>query len=502
MKTMKKLFALLVVAAMTLTMAVVASAAGIDDVTITINGGNATSVYSAYQLLDVAADPVDAEKITYSLNDKYTSILTTVTGKSTQADIITYINALDADGMRAFADDVYAAIKTAGLAADATINGSTATTVNSGYYLIAETTIGTQPDEASLVMVDTAGLSNITVNTKEDVPTVEKKVKDTNDTTGAITNWQDGADYDIGDEIPYQITGTLPTDAHDSFAEYETYKYEFHDTLSAGLTYKDGSVAISIDGETVDAGSYTLTYTSNKLTIAFADLKAATSEGVAINPTKDSVVTVTYTAVLNENAVIGSAGNPNTVYLVFSNNPYDDGEGRTPDDKVTVFTYKLEGNKVDGAQAPLKGAGFTLYKKTAGVAENDGYVAVGSEVSGADLTTFTWTGLDAGEYKLVETTVPTGYNKAADVVFTVTATYDILSDDPQLTALSTNNNAVTLKDGSLANATLTTTVVNQFGAQLPTTGGIGTTIFYIVGSMLFVGAGILLVTKKRMSSEA
>lgn len=505
MKTMKKLFSLLVVAAMTLTMAVVASAAGIDDVTITVNGGNATSVYSAYQLLDVAADPVDATKITYSLNSKYTAILNEVTGKSTQADIITYISGLNDNDMRDFADAVYKEILSAdpAIAADATsAAGGVFSTVNSGYYLIAETTVGAQPDEASLVMVNTAGLGNVTVTTKESVPTVEKKVKEKNDTNGTTSDWQDAADYDIGDDIEYMITGTLPNDSTNSFAEYDTYKYEFQDTLSAGLDYKADTAVVKIDDKTVDAASYELTYADRKLVISFADLKDANSDGETIAVTKDSVVTVTYTATLNENAVIGSGGNPNTVKLVFSNNPYGTGEGNTPEDKATVFTYKLEANKVDGAQAPLKDAGFTLYKKTNGVTENDGYVAVGSEVKDTDLTTFTWTGLDAGEYKLVETTVPTGYNKAADVIFAVTATYDTTSVDPQLTALNTNNNAVTLKDNSLDTATLTTIVVNQFGAQLPTTGGIGTTIFYIVGSMLFVGAGILLVTKKRMSSEA
>lgn len=505
MKTMKKLFSLLVVAAMTLTMAVVASAAGIDNVTITVKGGNATSVYSAYQLLDVAPDPVDATKITYSLNGKYTAILTKVTRKSTQADIITDIIGRSGNDMRGFADDVYKAI----LAADPAIEadaisaaGGVFSAVDSGYYLIAETTVGAQPDEASLVMVNTAGLIDLEVTTKESVPTVEKKVQEKNDTTGATSDWQDAADYDIGDDIEYMITGTLPKDSTNSFAEYVEYKYEFQDTLSAGLDYKADTAVVKIDEKTVDAASYKLTYEDRKLVISFANLKAATSDSETIAVTKDSVVTVTYTATLNENAVICSAGNPNTVKLVFSNNPYGTGEGNTPEDKVTVFTYKLEANKVDGALAPLKGAGFTLYKKTNGVTENDGYVAVGSEVMGTDLTTFTWTGLDAGEYKLVETTIPTGYNKAADVTFTVTAKYDVRADDPALTDLNTNNDTVTLKDNNLDTATLTTIVVNQFGAQLPTTGGIGTTIFYIVGSMLFVGAGILLVTKKRMSSEA
>ncbi len=497
---MKKLFALLMVAAMTLTMAVVASAAGQDNVTITVQGGNAVSVYSAWQILDATKDPVDEAKIYYSLNNKYTSVLQSVTSKTAEADIIAYIAALDANGMRAFADNLYAAIGTANLAADSvSAEGGAFNTVASGYYLIAETTIGTQPDEASLVMVDTAGLTDVTVNTKESVPTVTKKVKDTNDTTGAVSAWQDAADYDIGDEIPFQLTGTLPNDDKGSFAKYATYAYTFTDTLSNGLTYKSDSAVVKIDDVTVDPASYTLTWENQILTIAFADLKvaenAAEGTGDKITVTKDSKVTVDYVATLNQSAVIGSAGNPNTVQLSFSNNPYGEGTGTTAQDKVVVFTYALEVVKNDGANAALNGAGFTLYKWN-----GTAYVAVGDEIVGNTTNIFTWNGLDEGKYKIVETTVPEGYNKAADVEFTIDATYDVAADDPALTGLVTDNSVVTLKT-DLTASVLTTTVINRFGTVLPSTGGIGTTIFYVCGSLLFVGAGILLVTKKRMSVE-
>ena len=133
--------------------------------------------------------------------------------------------------------------------------------------------------------------------------------------------------------------------------------------------------------------------------IVFTDILSV--DGVTI--TKDSKVVVEYTAELTQDAVIGNDGNPNKVYLEFSNNPYDEGTGQTPEDKVTVFTFKLDVDKVDKDQQPLAGAGFTLYKYDA---DTQNYVAVGSEVKGDALTNFVWSGLDSGKYKLVETTVP------------------------------------------------------------------------------------------------
>ena len=285
------------------------------------------------------------------------------------------------------------------------------------------------------------------------------------------------------------------------------------------------------------------------------DLKTAKVGDVGFN--KDSKIIVTYSATLNENAKLGAIGNPNTVKLEFTNNPNgeQDGEkGTTPEDKVIVFTYEIKALKVEpdgelvdaipqGATAsdyvkvgnkwqkttPLTGAGFTLFKKdasktaktkdsfevatTKGDVVKDGeyyYVAVADQITGQ--TTFEFKGTDAGEYKLVETTVPTGYNKAADITFTVTATYDTTSADPKLTSLTINPSTATFsveaveyteadKTVTSTNAVASTTVINQKGAVLPSTGGIGTTIFYVVGSILVVAAGVLLITKKRMSRE-
>jgi len=240
--------------------------------------------------------------------------------------------------------------------------------------------------------------------------------------------------------------------------------------------------------------------------VRFANLKDIASVEAG------SIISVEYTSTLNDQAVIGSTGNKNTSHVTYTNNPNDKqaGEnGETPDDVVIVFTYKTIVNKVtknpnydpkvEGSEEyiPLKGAGFTLYKKNAsGI-----YEAVGSELKGEDMTTFTWSGLDDGDYKLVETTTPSGYNTIADIEFTISAGH-VDGDIPYLNTLSGNVASGTATFTAVVNdGSLSTDVVNNSGAQLPSTGGIGTTIFYVLGSVLVIGAAVLLVTKKRMSTK-
>ena len=202
----------------------------------------------------------------------------------------------------------------------------------------------------------------------------------------------------------------------------------------------------------------------------------------------------------------GGAGNPNTVTLTYSNdpNPGGTGTGVTPQDKVTVFTYRLVVDKVDEANDPLPNAGFTLYKKdSAGV-----WPTIKTYAGGAD-TSFTFSGLDDGEYKLEESTVPTGYNKMEDLIFTISAEHDASSANPQLTSLNgatADGQIITLAGTqqasvSLSTGTISATIVNKTGAVLPTTGGIGTTIFYVVGGLFAVFAAVMLITKRRMKAE-
>lgn len=518
MKKMKKVMALLLSLVMVLAMSIATFAAGgstgsSTSTTITITGGANGSVYSAYKLMDVSVDAA-GKNFTYTVNSKYSQVLQTATGLGTDEAVIKHLdeNKDKENVIRTFADSVYQKLTKANLKAEAT-SANSVFTVPQGYYLIAETKLGNNQDTYSLVMLDTLGNKSIEIKTKESTPTLEKKIKEKNDSTGTETDWQDGADYDLGDVIPFKLTGTVSS----RIANYNTYYYAFHDKMSAGLTFNVGSESVSIDGTTIDKSKYSVK--TKGLTdgctfeVVFDDLKNA---GVEL--TGNSKVVVEYNATLNDKAVLGSKGNPNDAKLEYNNNPYYEGNGKpenpgeTPWDGVIVFTYKLVANKINQAKEALNGAGFTLYKY---VKATESYEKVGEEIKGTDdnpVHKFEFSYLDAGKYKLVETTVPSGYSKASDLMFEVKATYTAdmgaTGDKPTLTALEIMDEDGKIISGedqvfttNLLEGSAETNVVNKSGSTLPTTGGMGTTIFYVVGSILVLGAAILLITKKRMSAR-
>lgn len=384
------------------------------------------------------------------------------------------------------------------------VSAKTALSAPAGYYLLKDKDAETGNDAATLFIVQVNG--PVTVNRKADKPTFEKKVKDVNDSTGDKTNWQDSADYDVNDEVPFQLTATLPTNEAD-FAAYKTYKLVFHDQQSAGLTFNKKSVVVKYGDKTLGAGSYTVTENpedKDTFDITIADAKAVKdAEDNAITVAAGGKFTVEYTSTLNENAVIGSTGNPNEASLEFSNNPNVGGEGetgKTPTDKVIVFTYQLNVNKTfdQGDPAESDMPKFTLYKKYKN-GESEGWNKVGKEIAltrGGTEGHFTYTGsfsrIDDGEYKLVETHTPAGYNTAADTLFTITADHDVLSDNPALTSLKIDQT-----DGDKTNGTVQADVVNKKGSNLPSTGGMGTVLLYVAGIAVFVLAGATLVMALR-----
>lgn len=378
-------------------------------------------------------------------------------------------------------------------------------TVPTGYYLIKDNGSVNDGEAYSLYVVQVVGPT--TISPKVGTTTSDKKVKDTNDSAAnSTTDWQDSADYDIGDAVPFKLSATIAQD----YANYtHGYKLTFHDKEDAGLSFNKNSVKVYVDGTLITTGYEVVTEGLTDgctFEVRFANLKDIASVKAG------SIISVEYTSTLNNQAVIGSTGNKNTSHVSYTNNPNDEqtGEGgKTPDDVVIVFTYKTIVNKatknpnydptVEGSEEyiPLKGAGFTLYKKNA----SGTYKAVGSELKGEDMTTFTWSGLDDGDYKLVETTMPAGYNTIADIEFTISAGH-VDGDIPYLNTLSGNVTSGTATFTAAVNdGSLSTDVVNNSGTQLPSTGGIGTTIFYVLGSVLVLGAAVLLVTKKRMSTK-
>lgn len=481
MKMLKKLSSVLLTLCMVMVMAIPAFAA---DTTITAPDGS-TRTYDVYQIFtgDLSENNV-LSNVKWGKNG---------TGKEGEAVDQATINALTAVNNKSDKEKLEEIKKYVNLDSEryGTVSDGNPLTVPTGYYLIKDNGPVGDGEAYSLYVVEIVGPT--TISPKTGTTTSEKKVDDKNDsnTTEDATSWQDSADYDIGDDVPFQLKATIAAD----YDNYTVYKLTFHDKEAAGLTFNKDSVKVYVDDEEITTGFEVVTNPSDGDTfdVKFADLKQIGSVHA------NSVITVEYTSKLNEQANIGSRGNENTMHITYSNNPNDEqgGEtGKTPDDKVIVFTYKVVVNKVDSKNEPLRGAGFTLYKKNA----SGEYKAIGNEIKGDEMTTFTWNGLDDGDYKLVETTTPSGYNTIDPIEFTVAAEHDIESDDPQLKSLSGNASSGTITfTADKASGSLTTNVVNNSGSTLPETGGMGTTLFYVIGGILVVVAGVLLVTKRRMS---
>ena len=365
-----------------------------------------------------------------------------------------------------------------------------------GYYLIKDKDDSLEtPGSGSYTEFILHLTDDVNVDVKGTAPSVEKKVKDTNDTTGDTTGWQDSADYDIGDDVPFQLTAKLAN----NIESYDKYYLKFNDTLSEGLDYNNDAVIKLGDQVVTDSFKPSYDATAKTLTFTCDDIKAFGAKN------SDEIV-VEYTAKLNEKAVEkGADGSTNTVYLDFSNNPNIGGEGdrgKTPEDKVIVFTYKLtvkKIEKVDGKDKPLTGAEFSLFKKVK-VDGKDELVEV-KKIVNAEGTEFRFEGLDDGTYVLRETKAPFGYNIIEkDQTFTISAEHDENSENPKLIALTGNPESDTIIDLGvvLKKGELSTDVENKKGSVLPSTGGAGRVAIYVIGAILVLGGGIVLVTKKRV----
>jgi fimbrial isopeptide formation D2 family protein/LPXTG-motif cell wall-anchored protein len=496
MRKVKKLLGLLLAAVMVLAMGATAFA---DEGTHTITAPDNGHTYEVYQIFTGDYSEGDNSQKVLS-NVKWGKNGTGTQGDNVSEEILTELkNANGSDTEQLAVITKYAKLQSSDKFG--TVTYESPLEVPSGYYLIKDED-GSQENEQdsyTLYIVQVVG-ENITIAPKADVPESEKKVDDKNDsnTSEDEESWQDSADYDIGDHVPYQLTATLP----DNVSNYTSYTLKFVDTMSRGLTYDADSAEVFVNGKS--AGKLEPTsanysgdddrYTDGTvLTWNFANIKAA-----PYNAGNNAVITIEYTATLNNNAVMGSAGNPNKMHIEFSNNPNGEGTGQTPDDTNIVFTYKVVVNKVDEDKKPLAGAQFTLQKKQA----NGSWEDIGSATVSENQATFTFSGLDDGDYKLIETVTPDGYNDIADIEFTITAEHDILSNDPRLTSLTgdTTTGEITFTPNT-SNGSLTTDVENKSGAELPETGGMGTTIFYVLGAILVLGAGVLLIARRRTDSE-
>lgn len=426
------------------------------------------------------------------------------------------------DDSIAFARFVCHYLYSNGAAPDSDIVGgnSSITIPEAGYYLIVDTINFSNGDyyhaynSFLLVNVPQAVQTsyNVTINHKVVKPTVEKKVYDNFDNQDGTSTGDFGssADHAINEKFQFQLIAKLPAgrDEGRAYDYYDKYTVCFNDTLSEGITY-DGpdSVVINSNGHTYDitndTSKYTITESQNSFVVKIPDVKTC-AEGLDLND--GATITVTYTAHLNDKAYVntrsGSTENKNSVQLQYSNNPRP-GEywGTTPKSEVYVYTYQLNNTKraekEDGT--PLPGAGFRLYSNEACHDEDEIKLKMNDDgtysrdfstegkgvemISGQD-GQFNVKGLDAGTYYLKETTPPSGYSACANKEIVISATH--------------NGNHVELDSSKLS-----TTIINKKdgGITLPSTGGIGTTLFYVVGGGLMVAVIVLLVTKKRMENK-
>lgn len=419
-----------------------------------------------------------------------------------------------------------------------------------GYYLVKDS-LQAEDNQTGQVLSDyiVQVLGNVTMDPKDsDIPTLEKKVAEQgkgdegkyNLDGGYGRYYNDVADWNIGDSVPFKLIASIPN----NIESYDEYKFVFHDTLSNAFTLERDSIKVFVAATTAatveqfkpqDANLYQVAVDGQSFTLTIPDINLLEAHG---NPA--NYVIITYSATLNENAEIGLDGNENTAYLEFSNDPNGDGLGRTAEDTVIVFTYELAGTKVDGkTQAALQNAKFVLLNgaksEAAMVVDGKvkGWVKVDTEAAAPDvempetyeewvtlnqqhngliLTSaenglFNIAGLDDGTYFLREIQAPNGYNLLEnDVKLVITATTANGQDwagepDQALTALNISVNDGAAQNGVLDTGIVNVTVENNQGATLPETGGMGTTLFYIIGGLLVVGAGVLLVVRIRMKAH-
>ena len=383
-----------------------------------------------------------------------------------------------------------------------------------GYYLVVDTTKFNDGEYYhaynSFLLKVNKGKFNLQIKPKYVKPTVEKKVydNDINDISSA-GGWGSSADHAINEKFQFRLIAKLPASDDRAYDYYKEYAVLFNDTLSEGITFdKLDKVEITNgdDGtpQVIDAANYTRTPNgSQSFTLSIKDVKTCVPD---LN--KGATITVTYTAHLNDKATVNTANgskttdNKNSVFLQYSNNPrIDTSLDHTTTSEVCVYTYQLNNTKYHDDDNPnnvLAGAGFRLYSDEACHDEdeiklkmnNDGTYSrdFSTEGKGVEMISgqdgqFNVKGLDAGTYYLKETKTPDGYGACANKEIVISATHDVNHVD-----LSGN---------------LSTTIINKKagGITLPSTGGIGTTIFYVVGGGLMVAAIVLLVTKKRMENK-
>ncbi|MBE5999802.1 MAG: isopeptide-forming domain-containing fimbrial protein [Sarcina sp.] len=492
MKNVKKIFAAILAMAMVMMMSVTAFASGETtpeggdsgaatptyEGTITVEKTNKDQVYTLYKLFD--ASIIEGRQdggagISYTLMSGKTDLGTGTTWFELDNGNVTAKTGADVSTA-----DFRTWAKGYGKPNATTLTGNGSdlqwTGLTPGYYFITTTT-------GSLITV-TSITPDVTVQDKN-VPTeVDKTITGVTENAGTITTEKDAALAEIGATVSYESRISIASGASN---------YKFTDVMSDGLTLDDAGVKVYLTekGAAVASGTAEATGYGTK-TAANAEGDAADititfdNEWLKANTGKDIVIQ--YSGKVNDKAVVADAGNPNKAKIEYGNTD----KPITDEDTATVYTAKLTVSKKDGNGAALAGAGFVLQDKTSqkyySYTEQGGVAWVDSIDNATEYTTevkdgkaeVVFKGLDGGTYTLIEKTVPSGYNKADDQDVTIAA--------------ATEANAT-----SASNTEKTAEVTNKAGAELPETGGMGTTIFYMIGSVLILGAGVVMITRRRMS---
>ncbi|RGJ39120.1 SpaH/EbpB family LPXTG-anchored major pilin [Bifidobacterium bifidum] len=501
----------------------VATANAADNATLTVSTTDAKfagKTVNAYKMFSATVSG-DGKAVSYTLTDEWKPFfknsvgLTGVTDENVNDKANDYVSKLKDSTLVAFATKAsnWAQTKANNITADATAtvsadasNGkytATFTGLGYGYYVVAvpgATLANAKSQYATLVSVHS---TKVDADIKGDLPTVDKKVQV--DGTG-----KDATDAKIGDTLTFTLTSTIP-----DMSAYDTYTFNFKDTLSKGLTF--GQVkSVKVENVTLTENTdYTVTTptasNNNTLTVAMKDFKTKQQANAG------KKITVTYTATLNENAVVGGAGNVNSAKIQYSNNPSTNGTGESEPSKVRVFTYgftvdKYTGDQYTDAATRLAGAEFTLAHKD-GSAISFVQVSAGSATANAvyrvakagetGTTTITtpangkvvFEGLENGEYTLTETKAPAGYNKLASAIGVKVDGQNNGTDTTNATVTITYNN----DNGNDYNQTASNGVIpvqNKSGAILPGTGGMGTIAFTVIG-VLVIALGVAWTLKRK-----
>ena len=502
MKRVKRVLALLAALALVLAMAVPAFA---DGATYTITIKNSVGTYEAYQIFkgDLAGNVLS----NIEWGTGVTEAGKTAFGKMTAAEVAKTLD--NETAAKAFATEISKYLGTASGEGKTEISG-----LSAGYYLIKNQSVNDGSEAYTDFILEV--VKNVDITPKGQKPTLEKQIKHNDGEWGVV------GDNQIGDTVEFRTITTVPITTG-----YTEYLYAICDEMSAGLTSNvtaTSGITIKIDdGEELESSYYTVTVdpkTANKFSVKVDILKAIEDGKIKEG---DRLYTY-YTGVLNKDATVYDEGNQqNTAFLQYSNNPHDNTtSGKTPYEIVYDWTFKMNVQKIDGANhEELKDAKFVLSKSgtvNLGTIKEDGTptetgnliklvydsesstyrVATASDANATYVMTagdITIKGLDDAEYYLYETKAPAGYNRLTEPVkFKINATYNETGDHYE--AVSTK-----VGEAEAAVTGLKVSVENNAGTTLPSTGGMGTTVFYVVGGGLMAVAVVLLVTKKRMENK-